>query len=692
MKPYDVLGPGQLIANRLPNYEHRPEQLAMADAVAKAITNESHLIAEAGTGIGKSFAYLIPAILAATEREQVLADQDSVRESKNVDQNDRSNVQNADDAVPPKRIVISTHTIALQEQLVGKDIPFLNSIIPREFSAVLVKGRGNYISLRRLNNTLKRANTLFSEDREHEQLKEIRRWVKHSADGSRADLPFFPSASLWDEIQSDSSNCMGRSCELNKHCFYYQARRRTQHAQILVVNHALFFSDLALRQVGASVLPDYHAVVFDEAHTMEAIASDHLGISIASGQVDYILNKLYNVRKNKGLLVAHEEHEITRTVVETVSYADDFFSEIYMWVDANRKNESRNQSVRVKKIIAIENRLGPALEKLANQMLLASHRRRNESDQKDFVSAHDRLMFLAENIQTWLNQMVDDSVYWIESSWGRNGRMRIQLYSAPIDVAPLLRKLLFDKVKSVIMTSATLSVGGEREFEFLRSRIGLTQSPSLRLGGRFDYQKQAKVVIPSDMPDPTKERQAFEKRLVPAIKHYVLKTDGHAFVLFTSYELLRRVESEMRPWLIEQQLALYSQADGTPRTQLLEQFKKNSRGVLLGTDSFWQGVDVPGAALQNVIITKLPFSVPDHPLLEARLDAIRESGGNPFIDYQVPEAIIKLRQGFGRLIRTAEDRGIVVILDPRVRTKFYGKRFLQALPDCPIVDEQLFGN
>ncbi len=517
LTPADILGPAGRIAARLEHYEQRPEQLSMAQAVADAISEGHHLVAEAGTGVGKSFAYLVPSILAVADEPDQGAE------------------------APRRRVVVSTHTISLQEQLIGRDLPLLNSVIPLEFSAVLVKGRQNYLSLRRLQLASERARSLYRQEEEFAALRSLVDWSRETSDGSLADLDHRPPSQVWDEVESDSVNCHGRQCPTYKECFYYRARRRVQNAQVLVVNHALFFSDLALRRQGASILPDYDIVVFDEAHNLEGVASDHLGVNLSSGQIEFVLSKLYNERTQRGLLVHHRLTDAQREVQACRFRTDQFFDDVEDWIDRHGR-----QTTRVGEPEIVENKLSPSLTALARRLKSLAHGV-PEEERLDFTAAAERLAALSELVEDWRLQRQSEAVYWIDAARSRRGRRRIGLSAAPLDVGPTLREQLFEKVKTVVLTSATLSVGRSGSFDFFKLRVGLTQTESRRWGSPFDYQRQAELVLLDEMPDPTGDKEAYERAVVAMIRRYVARTDGHAFVLLTSYEMMRRVSADLRP-------------------------------------------------------------------------------------------------------------------------------------------------
>lgn len=632
-------------------FEFRPEQQQMAVAVAETLENEGALLAEAGTGVGKSLAYLIPAVRYALEHG--------------------------------RKAVISTHTINLQEQLFHKDIPTVAKALNCHFDAALLKGRANYLCRTRLRRALEQADDLFNQA-ETRQLHDLLAWSRDCGEGSLAELPHELNISpkVWAQVCSENHVCTPRNCGYD--CPYQAARRRVQEAQVVVLNHTLFFGLLSLADEMMAIEPEgppcfifpNDFVILDEAHTIENVAANQLGLSLSEAEMKYELLRLYNPATHKGSL----RHNASPTVLQLIEEAQAAVGEFFTAARADCQLEAHHGTVRLRQPEWTENLLSPVLRQLFAEIKDMAAMEENELTKAELLDTAARVLAYDEAATEMVKlSKADTTVYWVESH-GLEGQFTT-MRGALINVAPVLREKLFEAGRSCICTSATLATG-ERGMGYFAGRVGAESARPLQIGSPFDFEKQMRIMVARSMPPPPPASE--DDEYLPALADWIMRSldesQGRAFVLFTSYNLMRAMAVRLRPFCQERGWPLLVQGDELSRSQMVHSFRENIGSVLFGTDSFWTGVDVPGEALSNVIVTKIPFESPGNPLVEARIEDITARGGNAFRDYSLPEALLKFRQGVGRLIRSRTDTGLITILDSRVTGKFYGSRFMYALP------------
>jgi ATP-dependent DNA helicase DinG len=630
MNALKMFGEAGVIARAMKSsYEHRPQQLEMAGAVDRALRSKTHLIVEAGTGVGKSLAYLVPLILWAREENC--------------------------------RVVVATNTKALQQQLVQKDLPFLRQVLG-DFRYALCVGGENYLCLRRFDQL--RTHDLF-EQSDVQALNRLFEWSTITRTGLRTELTHEPPAGLWAKACRQTDLCFGRECASYKDCFYQKAKLIEQQAQVLVANHHLYFADMA---TGGNVLPPSRAVVFDEAHQIEDVATDYLGSEISNFSVRYLLDSLLSQRTRKGMLIrltvhSHEVEAAKSMVDELRLVAENFFLDLHAVL-------KKEPVLRIRQKNVVRDTLSGPLTLLKDALLrLTVETFEEEQEVKAFAG---RAAGLAAAVRHNLEQDLDGFVYWVERE-----NKRYRLVASPVEIADTLRAHLFETKDTVVLTSATLSAAGT--FAYIKGRLGLDASSELLLDSPFNFEEQAMLYISPGLEDL--QASGYQEKFEEELRAILSITKGRTLVLFTSYGQLRKTAESLRSAMPE--IGFLCQGE-MPAYRLIEQFKELPNTVLLGTASFWQGIDVPGDALQCVVIAKLPFAVPDDPIIEARMERLR----NPFWEYQVPQATLLFRQGFGRLIRTKTDKGAVAVLDSRIMTKNYGKWFMRSIPKCRVTDKR----
>jgi ATP-dependent DNA helicase DinG len=591
----------------------------MAEAVESALRDRKHLIVEAGTGTGKTLAYLVPAILSG------------------------------------RRIVVSTGTKNLQEQLFFKDIPFLQRHFPRPLQVCYMKGRGNFACRQKIYDADKEQVLAGLEELADFQV--IREWEKTTEFGDRAEIKTLPEqSSAWAKIDARREMCTGQKCQQFERCFITLMHQRAAESDIIIVNHHLFFADLALRdEEHGGILPEYHAVVFDEAHEMEDVAGQYFGVSISNYRFQELTRDIAAIARQKNFVSPQLDNTLA-----SLDQASSYFFSLF--------GIGEGRTGFVGREAFLENNEDRYQDVLRGLGLAASHLKLLDKPPEEVDPLLRRTQELSDGLKFLLESTDREYVYWIE----RRGRGCF-LQATPIDVSSLLSERLFNNVETAILTSATLAVGGG--FDFTRRRLGVEYARTLIVPGHFDYQNQAMLYVPQHLPDP--RDPAFTKSAAQEIISILQLSRGRAFVLFTSYSQMRLIYDRVS---LEIEYPTLMQGTG-PRSALLEEFRNTPNCVLFATSSFWQGVDVPGDQLSCVIIDKLPFAVPSDPVVEARIHNIREQGGNPFYEYQIPQAALALKQGFGRLIRSRSDRGVLVLLDNRITKQRYGQVFFDSLPD-----------